>query len=276
MDQDRRMDILLGAVLLAGKAVLDIPFNASNPREKEDRTPVTEADFASNNAMSNWIRALDPESLYVSEEIENVENYDVSNQAEFWLADPLDGTSEFLAGNAEYGVCLAFISKGSPIGGAIFLPAFEKLYWGWDQFGSRYVSVTRTELDLWQNDVGALVQRIKSEAIPIHGKGHTRGILKNPIDVLCSRRHGDQNTESHIAELPNAQCKKVGACVKFIELATGNADYYPRLISLHEWDIAAGHAILKYAGGSVTEFNSNKELEYGNPRFMAKWFQAFS
>ena len=57
-----------------------------------------------------------------------------------------------------------------------------------------------------------------------------------------------------------------GSALKFIDLIKGKADIYARFAPTMEWDIAAGHAILKHAGGSVTDFN-NQEILYGKKDF---------
>ena len=49
-------------------------------------------------------------------------------------------------------------------------------------------------------------------------------------------------------------------------VAAGEADLYPRLGRTMEWDIAAGHAVLSAAGGSVCEL-SGAALRYGKPGF---------
>ena len=56
---------------------------------------------------------------------------------------------------------------------------------------------------------------------------------------------------------------KIGSSIKFCRLAEGKADIYPRFGRTMEWDTAAGHAILKYEGGSLIDINTKKELVYG-------------
>ena len=66
-----------------------------------------------------------------------------------------------------------------------------------------------------------------------------------------------------------------GSAIKFFDLALGEADIYPRFAPTMEWDIAAGHAILKALGGSVVNAHTNEPLTYNkeslyNPHFIAK------
>ena len=54
--------------------------------------------------------------------------------------------------------------------------------------------------------------------------------------------------------------------IKFCVIATGEYDLYVAEPRANEWDIAAGHAILKNAGGVITDFNGN-EIFYGKKNF---------
>ena len=60
---------------------------------------------------------------------------------------------------------------------------------------------------------------------------------------------------------------KIGSSIKFCKLAEGVADIYPRFGRTMEWDTAAGHAILKYAGGSIIDLKTKKELIYGKKNY---------
>ena len=71
--------------------------------------------------------------------------------------------------------------------------------------------------------------------------------------AATSRSHLDDLTEDFLSRLPLAKRYLCGSSVKFCHLAQGDADLYPRLSPTHEWDIAAGCAILTAAGGVVTD-----------------------
>lgn len=262
-------------MILAGGAIRRVPLEGCHTREKLDRTPVTEADMASHRAIVQWLAHQDPGVLLVSEESEPGSICSMQDQGDFWIADPLDGTTEFLAGEADYGVCLARISHGIPIAGAILLPATGELFWGVSGVGAFQVDLLPDEWEgLSVSGVSSLAERIQVRATALVCRELGVEDLQGPLRILCSRRHGDVQTEAHVASFPEAQRLVVGACVKFLRLVQGRADYYPRLASLHEWDIAAGHAILRAAGGSMLVYGSTEEVQYGNQDFVAPWFQA--
>jgi 3'-phosphoadenosine 5'-phosphosulfate (PAPS) 3'-phosphatase len=68
----------------------------------------------------------------------------------------------------------------------------------------------------------------------------------------------------------------LGSSYKFCLIASGKADIYPRFSPTCEWDIAAGHAILKAAGGNIYTIDGNeirygfKERKFINPSFLAR------
>jgi 3'(2'), 5'-bisphosphate nucleotidase len=90
---------------------------------------------------------------------------------------------------------------------------------------------------------------------------------------MVSRSHLEARTKSYVDGLPGAKLVQSGSSIKFCRLAEGSADVYPRLAPTHDWDIAAGHAILKAAGGSITA-PDGAPLVYGShdlliPAFLA-------
>ena len=63
--------------------------------------------------------------------------------------------------------------------------------------------------------------------------------------------------------------------MKFCRVAEGSADVYPRFGPTMEWDVAAGHAVLAAAGGSVVSPDGSafvygkRDAGYRNEAFMA-------
>jgi 3'(2'), 5'-bisphosphate nucleotidase len=92
--------------------------------------------------------------------------------------------------------------------------------------------------------------------------------------ALASRSHRTPETEAYLARHDVAEVLSSGSSIKFCLIAAGRADLYPRMGRTMEWDTAAGHAIVRFAGGSVTDMEG-RELLYGkrgfeNPYFVVK------
>ena len=99
------------------------------------------------------------------------------------------------------------------------------------------------------------------------------------LTALVSHSHLDAETEAFLAKLDIAERSGVGSSVKFLAIARGEADVYPRFGPTMEWDTAAGQAVLEAAGGSVVG-SDGQPLGYGkterglrNPSFIA-WGRA--
>ena len=242
-------DAVLAIAREAGALIEDIRARGAAVREKADGSPVTVADEAANAFIVGRLAALTPDIPIIAEE--SVAEGDVPTIGErFWLVDPLDGTREFVAGRDEYTVNIALIEARVPILGVIDLPAKGEAYLGIVGEGA------------WRI-VGGDRQAIAARAAP----------ASDPIAV-ASRSHGDAKTDAWLAEAGVGECVRAGSSAKFCVLACGNADLYPRFGRTMEWDIAAGHALLIAAGGSLTTLDGGDFLYtkpgFENPGFIAR------
>jgi 3'(2'), 5'-bisphosphate nucleotidase len=100
----------------------------------------------------------------------------------------------------------------------------------------------------------------------------TRPRPPKPV-VVVSRSHLDHKTSAYLQTLPQAMTESSGSSLKFCRIAEGTADLYPRLAPTHDWDIAAGHAIVQAAGGTVTDPDGSP-LVYGTPDLLIPHFVA--
>lgn len=244
---------LLGVVREADKAVMDVYHSCSAVVEtKADHSPVTQADIASHHILTSGIKRLFPTIPLISEEGDEGENLQTVRQHQFWLIDPLDGTKEFLARIGEFTICVALIEDGLPNFGIVSAPALGITYFGGPGYGSF---------------------KIAGEAAPtpIHVANVSTGV------VLGSRSSKNQETSVYVEKhYPEHEVKAVGSQLKLSQIAEGFADAYPRInVPMHLWDLAAGHAILLGAGGSVTRPDGSP-IHYQSPNLLVGDFVATS
>ena len=195
-------------------------------RQKADGSPVTAADEAAETVILQGLEQLAPQIPVISEERSAAEQVSASSVSTYFLVDPLDGTREFVSGRDEFTVNIALIDAGAPILGIVTAPA---------------VDVT------WRGIVGGGAE--------LTGKGtrtaiRTRRRPAHPV-VMISRSHLDADTKAYLANLAGGSAVSCGSSMKFCRIAEGSADVYPRLSPTHDWDVAAGHAIVVAAGGDV-------------------------
>jgi 3'(2'), 5'-bisphosphate nucleotidase len=233
----RLMDALTDIVARAAAATLATHFSEVSRRTKDDQSPVTAADELSEAVILEGLARVLPDLPVVSEE--SIAKAPERILASVAIVDPLDGTKEFLAGRDEFTVNIGIVTRGVPVAGVIAAPAQGLLGRGVVGQGAE-----RLRLNLKAGSGVATV----NEPIAIR----TRPAPERMV-VATSRTHLDGETQTFLSRLPEVEPYPCGSSVKFCQVAQGAADLYPRLSPTHEWDIAAGCAILAAAGGLVTD-----------------------
>jgi len=230
---------------------------------KADQSPVTQADKASETIVLEALHRLAPDVPVVSEEIATDRTAPLGPR--FFLVDPLDGTKEFIQKRSDFTVNIALVEDGMPRFGLVYAPARSMLATTPAAGKAIEVTVEPTERGA---DLAALDCRTLQVRVP----------SPDGLVAVVSRSHLDPATEAFLAKLKIAGRSDAGSALKFLEVARGVADVYPRFGPTMEWDTAAGHAILIAAGGYV-EDAEGKPLRYGktetglrNPGFVA-WGQ---
>ena len=212
---------------------------------KADSSPVTAADLAADNVIRAGLAAAFPDIPAVTEE--TAATHRQTGHRRFLLVDPLDGTKEFVRRQGEFTVNIALVEDGRPVAGVVYAPAKGRL---WATRGG-----------------GAVEAAVEDHAIVA---GSERAIRVSRPDnaalvVIASKSHRDKATDDYIAGFAVGEFKSAGSSLKFCLLAAGEADFYPRLGRTMEWDTAAGHAVLRAAGGVVLRYDDRSELRYGKP-----------
>lgn len=234
----------LTAIGIAAAETISDSRAGGDVRLKADGSPVTGADEAAEAVIRDGLERLGLPLPIVSEEQADREAV-IVDAPSFILVDPLDGTREFIAGRDEYAVNIGLVADGSPIVGVIVAPALGTL---------------------WRGIVSRGAERLKFSAGKTSAPEpiRTRPRIDADIRVMVSRSHLDARTEAYLKRWPNLRREASGSALKFCRVAEGAADLYPRLGPTHDWDVAAGHAIVAAAGGSVTAPDGTP-LVYGTP-----------
>jgi 3'(2'), 5'-bisphosphate nucleotidase len=250
------MDTLTGIAIQASKAILEVAGSA-DVRRKDDGSPVTAADAASEAVICAGLERLAPSVPIISEE--QTERPQTSAGGSYFLVDPLDGTKEFISGRAEYTVNIAVVTDGVPLLGIVAAPAAGTAWRGIVGRGAERLPIAGGTIASGMNAPCAI---------------HTRPRSGDEILIMVSRSHLDEHTKAYIGRFSQAKLVQCGSSVKFCRLAEGAADLYARLAPTHDWDIAAGHAVLAAAGGKVTA-PDGAQLAYGSPELLVPAFLAW-
>jgi 3'(2'), 5'-bisphosphate nucleotidase len=235
---------LIETARAAARAILEHYHPEVERWDKDDKSPVTAADHASEAIIERALVAIDPAVPVVAEEAFAAGRIPDVSRGRFWLVDPLDGTKEFLKANGEFCINIGLVEERRPILGLIHAPVSGETFWGYG--GQAFM----------QAKGGQKVQAIRTRLAPEAG-----------LVVLASRSHGNRDDlKGFLADKKVQEVRISGSAMKFCRLAQGVGDLYPRLGPTMEWDSCAGHAILDAAGGSVTTLDGGPFL-YAKPGF---------
>jgi len=254
LDYNKLCNSILSISKEAGKEILKI-YTTENlgVTYKDDKTPLTLADKASNSVIEKSLKILTPNIPILSEEGKSTDYSEREKWDTFWLIDPLDGTKEFIKKNGEFTVNIALISNGEPILGVVYAPVLDTAWYGIINEGSYKVL---------NNQSAVKISVIKPD---------------NTVKIVTSRSHANNpKLDQFLKDYPNYELVKMGSSIKICLVADGTAHMYPRLGPTMEWDTAAAHAVVKYAGGNIYELNSKNELIYNkssllNPEFLVDY-----
>ncbi|MBL0317800.1 MAG: 3'(2'),5'-bisphosphate nucleotidase CysQ [Alphaproteobacteria bacterium] len=234
----------------AGEIIMPYYQDVIDVMRKEDDSPVTAADIAANHYILEKLQALTPDIPVISEEKE-CDPLRIDYPL-FWCVDPLDGTKSFILKKGDFTVNIALIENGTPIGGAVVVPAMKISYY----VGEDGVA--------YRKEGSGSAHKIKTRDVPAEG-----------VTVVASRSHADEQTMAYIETLPKVADKvSVASSVKFCMIAEGKADVYPRFGPTCIWDTAAGHAVLMAAGGQVFHAQTHYPLTYSGLQLLNPFFIA--
>ena len=222
----------------AGDKIMAIYENDFAIYEKQDTSPLTEADLAAHNVIVNALTA-ESDLPILSEESADISWDERKQWQSYWLVDPLDGTKEFIKKNGEFTVNIALIEDGKPTMGIVYAPALNKSYVGivgegaWTEINGEFAPISATKHggnDVWK--------------------------------IVGSRSHQSPEIQNLLAQLDGeTELVAMGSSLKLCLVAEGEAHLYPRLGPTSEWDTGAAHAVAIAAGAKVTVLDPANPLD---------------
>jgi 3'(2'), 5'-bisphosphate nucleotidase len=218
---------------------------------KRDESPVTEADHKAEAVILRRLAEAFPGVPVIAEEDAAAFGTPSAIGPRFFLVDPLDGTKAFVRGDEHFSVNIGLIEHGVPVAGAVAAPVQAK---AWFTTGA-----------------GAARRAFGGAAEPIRARpwppGEAIALVSHTLKLEAGAALQAQYGFAHKLAMDSS--------LKLCVIAEGGADIYPRHGPTMEWDIAAAHAVLAAAGGSVTQPDGAPFL-YGkaNEGFRNGWFVA--
>ncbi len=217
-------------------------------KNKNINDPVTLADLEVNDLIINRLNQKYQNINWeiLSEENFKIESNPCNNNAEWlWVLDPLDGTKDFIQGTGNYAMHLALNHRRKPCLGVVLIPEKNEL---WISYADK----------LWcEKRDGSLIKINVSK----------NKSLKEMI-LVTSKNHNNETLKKLIQEINFYDVIIMGSIgCKIASIVRGESDIYiclslPGKSAPKDWDFAAPEAILKGAGGAITNID-NESLSYG-------------
>jgi len=247
----RLADAVSAIVNVAARRVMAIYATEFEVHRKQDQSPVTSADLAAHDIISDGLSTLDPGLPILSEEGDIPPFEERRRWQSYWLVDPLDGTRGFAARSGEFTVNVALVSDGEPVLGVVAVPVCGICCAAVRGGGARMEHADGAQ------------ERIR-----------TRRLSPDQVVVLRSRRRRHAEVDRLIAKLGGVRVIRASSSLKACLVARGIADLYPAFGPTSEWDTAASQCLVEEAGGGLTDralrplrYNGSASLE--NPSFVA-------
>ena len=240
---------LIDTFLIAGDLSLQIRNKGLTKEIKPDNTPVSNGDLEVNKFITKKINEITPDIPIISEETSD--NKDNLKLKDFWLVDPIDGTYDYINNLEEFTINAGLIINNKPVAGLINAPAKKRMFYSYGE---------NNAFELSNGNTIKLDSKNTKNDRPIKFISYSNKI-KPEIQKIYQSIGVKENV-------------KMKSSLKFCVVASGEYDGYVAEPRAYEWDIAAGHAILKHSGGSITDFDGN-EILYGkknlkNPSLILK------
>jgi len=247
------MPALLKIAKAAGDKIMEVYQDEAgyNVEQKADDSPLTRADKEANDIICLGLEKLPLRFPIISEENKKIPYSERKDFEYCWMVDPLDGTKEFIKRNGEFTVNIALIHQNRSVAGVVYAPVVEEMYYATEGKGAFKQAHGTT------STLAATLYHPEEKA----------------LSIVCSRSHLNEATQAFINDYDSPLKVSKGSSLKFLILASGDAQVYPRLAPTMEWDTAAAHIILEEAGGSIVKAENGKPLEYNkenllNPHFV--------
>lgn len=230
IDLSRHLAIVIELSRMASQEIMDVYASEFAVEQKDDKSPLTEADRRANAVIVKGLREAFPDMAILSEE----EKDDRARLENPWcfIVDPLDGTKEFVKRNGEFTVNIALSYQGEAVLGVIAVPVTGELYYAVKGQGAHYQADPHTEV----------------ECIHVSDK-------VSDLTMVVSRSH---ITDKEQAIIDSDRVTKVipsGSSLKGCLVARGVADIYYRYGPTMEWDTAAMQIICEEAGATFRQMD---------------------
>ncbi|MEA2092564.1 MAG: 3'(2'),5'-bisphosphate nucleotidase CysQ [Patescibacteria group bacterium] len=234
---NKELQTAMNTAKRAGEAIMEMYDGEFNTKQKDDNSPVTEADITSQKIIFEGLKSFG--YGFIGEESEKKE----ISEGHCWIVDPLDRTKDFINKTDDFSVMIGLVENGKVILGIVYVLARDIFYFA--EKGKGAYKKTKNQKPKKINC--SLVSEL------------------NNTTMVVSRFHLDEETKSFIDKAKIKKTLPTGSIgVKMSLIAEGKADIYITTTDkTFLWDVCSADIILQEAGGMITDINE-KQFSYKN------------
>lgn len=233
---NKELKSAIDAAKEAGSIIMNYYKSKYEIRDKSYHNPVTTADHAADKYLRETLTAAYPNYGWLSEE--TVDTKERLSYSRTWVVDPLDGTKEFIEGVPHFVVSIALVENGEPIIGVLYNPASNELFTAAKGDGA-FLDGER---------LSCSIEKDFKKMVILNSRSETRNGLWEPYAMDFKEQ------------------RAIGSVAYKLGLTSAaKADIFASLRPKNEWDICAGHCILREAGGEMVTLKG-KPITYNNEK----------
>ncbi len=223
------VDRIVAALQAGAKLYRSRSMESVRVDKKSSGEPVTDAECEVNELLFKMlVRAGEG---WLSEE--SADNQERLSRSRVWLVDPLDGTKEYVSGIPEWCISIALLEEGRFVAAGVMNPVTGEMYCG-------------------SREEGLFLSANSSNGR--HADASDPLVLGSRSEVKRGEWERFRNSKFRMQPMGSV-------AYKLALVAAGKAEATWTLVPKHEWDVAAGVALVQFSGGLVLDINGE------SPRF---------
>lgn len=216
----------------------DIPLEGQHVRSKGNNDYVTDTDIQLEKKLVSELGRILPEAGFIAEEGDDYKQSDLYN----WVIDPLDGTTNFIHNLPFFAISIALMKENEVVSGVIYDPFRKEVFYAW-WGGPAYLNDRQIHVSEKQKLSDTLI----ATGFPYEDFGRLEAYI-NMLKYLMQNTHGVRRLGSAALDLAYVACGRFDAFFEY---------------GLKPWDVAAGVAIVRSAGGAVSDFKGEDDFVFG-------------
>jgi myo-inositol-1(or 4)-monophosphatase len=229
------LDLAILAARETGRIIMRSFRTDQKVTHKSPDQPLTEADLAADAMLKRLL--LGDRLLYGWLSEETADNPTRLQRDHVWIVDPIDGTSSYIDGYAEFAISIGLAVDHEAVLGVVYNPATDEMYAA-------------------QRGRGAW--RVGGSSLNVVGP-------QTGSRVMVASRTEIQNGEFEAFRDDFVITETGSTAYKLLKVATGEADVFVSRGPKSEWDVCAGALIVEEAGGRATDLNG-RAIRYNQER----------